>query len=97
MKSRFDYVIVDTPPALSVTDSVLLSSLADSALLVVRAGVTSKAALRRVCDVLAHVDARIMGVVLNAADFTEPDLYYYGSRYGSYYHDSSPGKTAQRE
>ena len=39
---------------------------------------------------LAHVDARIMGVILNAADFTEPDLYYYGNRYGSYYHDSAP-------
>ncbi|MGA9990025.1 MAG: hypothetical protein WBP69_19775, partial [Terriglobales bacterium] len=61
------------------------------------AGMTSRAALRRAHDVLAHVDARIMGVILNAADFTEPDLYYYGSRYGSYYHDSAPGKTAQRE
>jgi len=89
LKSRFDYVIVDTPPALSVTDSVLLSSLADSALLVVRAGVTSKAALRRVCDVLAHVDARIMGVVLNAADAVESDRYYYGDRYHSYYDDST--------
>jgi succinoglycan biosynthesis transport protein ExoP len=89
LKSRFDYVIVDTPPALSVTDSVLLSSLADSAVLVVRAGVTSKAALRRVCDVLGHVDARIMGVVLNAADAVESDRYYYGDRYHSYYDDST--------
>jgi polysaccharide biosynthesis transport protein len=89
LKSRFDYVIVDTPPALSVTDSVLLSSLTDSALLVVRAGVTSKAALRRVCDVLAHVDARIVGVVLNAADAVESDRYYYGDRYHSYYDDST--------
>lgn len=93
LKPRFDYVIVDTPPALSVTDSVLLSSLADSALLVVRAGVTSKAALRRVCDVLAHVDARIMGVVLNAADAVESDRYYYGDRYHSYYDDSTTVKT----
>ncbi len=89
LKSRFDYVIIDTPPALSVTDSVLLSSLADSALLVVASGVTSKAALRRVCDVLAHVDARIMGVVLNAADAVESDRYYYGDRYHSYYDDST--------
>jgi Mrp family chromosome partitioning ATPase len=42
------------------------------------------------------VDARIMGVVLNAADFTEPDMYYYGSRYGSYYKDSETVETAQR-
>jgi Mrp family chromosome partitioning ATPase len=70
--------------------------LADSTLLVIRAGMTSRVALRRVHDVLAHVDARIMGVVLNAADFTEPDLYYYGRQYGSYYQDSTPAKTAQR-
>ncbi|MFZ0314381.1 MAG: polysaccharide biosynthesis tyrosine autokinase [Candidatus Korobacteraceae bacterium] len=89
LKSRFDYVIIDTPPALSVTDSVLLSSLADAGLLVVRSGVTSKAALRRVCDVLAHVDARMMGVVLNAADAVESDRYYYGDRYHSYYDDST--------
>ena len=97
LEPEFDHIIIDTPPVLSVTDAALLSALADSTLLVIRAGMTSRAALRRAHDVLTHVDARIMGVILNAADFTEPDLYYYGSRYGSYYHDSSPGKTAQRE
>ena len=78
----FDYMIIDTPPVLSVTDAVLLSQLSDSTLLVIRAGVTGKAALRRVYDVLTHVDARMMGVILNAADFTEPDRYYYGDRHG---------------
>ena len=94
---QFDYIIIDTPPALSVTDAVLLSKLADSTLLVIRAGVTSKAALRRVYDVLAQVDAHIMGVILNAADFHEPDAYYYGSRYRGYYDDSTPVRTAHLE
>jgi len=97
LEPEFDHIIIDTPPVLSVTDAALLSALADSTLLVIRAGMTSRAALRRAHDVLAHVDARIMGVILNAADFTEPDLYYYGNRYGSYYHDSAPDKTTQRE
>jgi capsular exopolysaccharide synthesis family protein len=94
---QFDYIIIDTPPALSVTDAVLLSKLADSTLLVIRAGVTSKAALRRVYDVLAQVDAHIMGVILNAADLHEPDAYYYGSRYRGYYDDSTPVRTAHLE
>ena len=94
---EFDYIIIDTPPVLTVTDAVLLSKLADSTLLVIRAGVTSKAALRRVYDVLAHVDAHVMGVILNAADTTEPDRYYYGGRYRDYYDDSTPGKTAHLE
>ena len=96
MESHFDHIIIDTPPVLSVTDAALLSALADSTLLVIRAGMTSRAALRRVHDVLSHVDARIMGVVLNAADFTQPDMYYYGSRYGSYYSDSEPVEAARR-
>jgi capsular exopolysaccharide synthesis family protein len=97
LEPEFDHIIIDTPPVLSVTDAALLSALADSTLLVIRAGVTSRGALRRAHDVLAHVDARIMGVVLNAADFNEPDRYYYGSRYGSYYEDSAPAKSAKRE
>jgi capsular exopolysaccharide synthesis family protein len=97
LEPEFDHIIIDTPPVLSVTDAALLSALADSTLLVIRAGMTSRVALRRVHDMLVHVDARIMGVILNAADFTEPDRYYYGSRYGSYYQDSAPAKTAQRE
>jgi succinoglycan biosynthesis transport protein ExoP len=97
LEPEFDHIIIDTPPVLSVTDAALLSALADSTLLVIRAGMTSRVALRRVHDVLAHVDARIMGVILNATDFTEPDRYYYGSRYGSYYQDPAPAKTAQRE
>jgi capsular exopolysaccharide synthesis family protein len=97
LSSEFDYVIIDTPPVLSVTDAVLLSKLADSTLLVIRAGMTSKAALRRAYDVLAQVDAHIMGVILNAADVTEPDRYYYGTRYRGYYDDSTPVRTANLE
>ena len=51
---------------------------------------TGKAALRRVHEILSHVNARITGVVLNAADATEPDRYYYGDRYRSYYDESAP-------
>ena len=92
LREEFDHIIIDTPPVLSVTDAVLLSAFADSTLLVIRAGSTSKAALRRARDVLAQVDARVLGVILNAADFTEPDRYYYGSRYGGY-HEYTSGKT----
>jgi Mrp family chromosome partitioning ATPase len=96
MRNEFDHIIIDTPPVLSVTDAVLLSAFADSTLLVIRAGSTSKAALRRARDVLAQVDARVLGVVLNAADFTAPDRYYYGSRYGGY-HEYTSGKTGSMD
>jgi polysaccharide biosynthesis transport protein len=92
LEPEFDYIVIDTPPVLSVTDAALLSALADSTLLVIRAGMTSRLALRRVHDVLAHVDARIMGVILNATD----NGHGYGG-YGGYYRYPATGKTAQRE
>ena len=94
---KYDYMIVDTPPVLSVTDAVLLSKITDSTLLVIRAGVTGKSALRRVYEMLDHVGAEVMGVVLNAADTSEPDHYYYGRRYRGYYDDSSAVTTSKVE
>jgi polysaccharide biosynthesis transport protein len=77
-REHFDYVVIDSPPVLSVTDAVLLSALSDATILVARAGVTSKIALRRLYDVLARVDAKMLGLVLNATASGRPDRYYYG-------------------
>jgi polysaccharide biosynthesis transport protein len=92
-REKFDHIVIDTPPALSVTDAVLLSVEADSVLVVVRSGQTTKAALRRVRDLLAHVNARITGVVVNAFDLHSNSSYYhqYDSKYyGRYYEDDPP-------
>jgi polysaccharide biosynthesis transport protein len=92
----FDHIIIDTPPCLSVTDAVLLSPEADRVILVARAGQTTKAALRRACDLLLQVNAKVMGIVLNALNRHAADGYYqygYGGRYAShYYHEESPDK-----
>jgi polysaccharide biosynthesis transport protein len=93
MRGEFDHIVIDTPPALSVTDAVLLSVEADSVLLVIRSGQTTKAALRRVRDLLSHVNARITGVVVNAFDLRSGSSYYYqydSKYYGRYYEDDAP-------
>jgi capsular exopolysaccharide synthesis family protein len=92
-RNEFDHIIVDTPPCLSVTDAVLLSPEADRVILVARSGQTTKAGLRRACDLLLQVNARVMGIVLNAFDHRSGDGYYYtyGGRYANhYYHEESP-------
>ena len=93
-REEFAHIVIDTPPALSVTDAVLLSVEADSVLVVVRSGQTTKAALRRVRDLLSHVNARITGVVVNAFDLHSGSSYYYqydSKHYGRYYEeDDSP-------
>jgi polysaccharide biosynthesis transport protein len=65
----------------------LLSVDMDSVVLVTRSGSTTKAALRRTRELLAQVNARVLGVVVNAVDVNSPDYYhyyYYGSKYGGY-------------
>jgi succinoglycan biosynthesis transport protein ExoP len=93
LRGAFDHIVIDTPPALSVTDAVLLSVEADSVLVVVRSGRTTKAALRRVRDLLSHVNARITGVIVNAFDLHSGSSYYYqydSKYYGRYYEEDSP-------
>jgi succinoglycan biosynthesis transport protein ExoP len=91
-RNEYDHVIIDTPPCLSVTDAVILSPEADRIIIVARSGKTTKTALRRACEVLFQVNAKIMGIVLNALDVHSADgYYYYGGRHsGEYYDDDSP-------
>ena len=87
-RNEFDHIIIDTPPCLSVTDSVVLSVEADRVILVARSGTTPKAALRRASELLLQVNARVMGVVLNAFNVHSGDGYYsyYGGKYSSRYY-----------
>ncbi len=91
-RNEFDHIIIDTPPCLSVTDAVLLSPEADRVILVARSGQTTRPALRRACDLLLQVNARVMGIVLNALNLHSAEgYYYYGGRYSDpYYGEESP-------
>jgi capsular exopolysaccharide synthesis family protein len=87
-RNEYDHIIFDTPPCLSVTDSVVLSVEADRVILVARSGQTPKGALRQASELLLQVNARVMGVVLNAFNVRSGDghYYYYGSKYSSRYY-----------
>src|SRR5438270_2434969 len=95
-RKHFDHVVIDSPPCLSVTDAVALSVVADSVVLVIRSGVTRKEALRRARELLARVNAKVAGVVVNAVDLRSPDLHHYyysgGGRGYKYYDDSTTQK-----
>jgi Mrp family chromosome partitioning ATPase len=84
LREQYDHIVIDTPPALSVTDAVIMSTRADAVVLVIRSGQTTKQALRRARDILARVNAKVAGVLLNAADLTSPDYYYYYEYRGKY-------------
>ena len=85
-QKQYDHVLIDTPPVLTVTDAVLLSTKAEGVIMVVRAGETAKAALARACELLRLVGAPVKGVVFNGVN-TQTEYYqrrYYGA-YGEYY------------
>jgi polysaccharide biosynthesis transport protein len=79
----FDHIIVDAPPVLLMSDAVRLSVEADSVVLVVRSGYTSREAFSRAQELLQQVNAPVTGVVFNAADLESPEFSYY-REYGYY-------------
>jgi succinoglycan biosynthesis transport protein ExoP len=83
LRTRYKFVVIDSPPIMAATDAVILSVLVDGVLLVVRSGETPKEAFTRTRDLLAGVKCRMLGVVLNAVDASSPD-YYYSYRYYPY-------------
>jgi polysaccharide biosynthesis transport protein len=99
LRTKFKFIVLDSPPIMAVTDAVILSVQADGVLLVVRSGETPKVAFTRTRDLLTTVKSRILGVVLNAVDSNAPD-YYYSYRYYPYSYGYGPqeaGETAQAE
>jgi len=77
LRREADAVILDSPPALVVTDTTLLAALADATILVAEAGHTRSAALRQAVDGLTRATDRLLGVVLNKAGRRGAPAYHH--------------------
>ncbi len=84
---RFDHVLIDSPPLMSVSDPLVLSTLVEGVILVVQAGRSSRGLVRRARMELSNVGSRIFGVVLNNVDYKREGYndYYYYNRYDTSY------------
>jgi succinoglycan biosynthesis transport protein ExoP len=83
LSSRFDRILLDSPPLLAVTDAVVLARLSDGVMLVAKAGQTRYEDVQRSTRYLRDVQAPILGLVLNTLDTSDKRYgYYYG--YGAY-------------
>jgi capsular exopolysaccharide synthesis family protein len=92
LRSQFEYVLVDSPPLLSVSDSRILSTLTDAVVLVTRAYSTPYDVVRRARGLLYAAGARILGVALNSVDPNKGGYGYgYGYGYGHYYYQYGYG------
>lgn len=80
-EDHYDFVIVDTPPILAVTDAKIVSQIVDGTIFVVRSGVTEKEEMKKAKEImLSGGQTRILGAVLNDVPKNEETYYYY---YGS--------------
>jgi protein-tyrosine kinase len=77
--TKFQWVIIDTPPVGLLTDAHLLAELVDTVLLVVHAGRTPVAAVKTTIQALGR--ERILGVVLNRSEAGPPESSYYYANY----------------
>lgn len=78
LRQRYTVIVLDAPPLNHVTDAAVLGGMADSTLLVARAGSTEKEALRHAASRLELLRAPVGGVVLNDLDTARAGYGYYG-------------------
>ena len=86
-KEEYDYVLIDTPPVLPVTDSLVLGSMVDGLILVIDSGEIKVEMARDVKNQLVHSGANILGVVLNKVRSE-----HHGYGYGYYYYYGNDGE-----
>jgi polysaccharide biosynthesis transport protein len=86
LRANYDFILIDTPPVLTVTDAAVLVSISDGVVLVLRYGQASRNVVARASEILLRSGAHLLGVVLNAVDLQSSDYAeYYGRAYNDYY------------
>ena len=84
----FDWIVIDTPPVLAVTDAVVLAPLVSGVTFVVGAEMTRRRLAERALETLIASHPKHVGVVLNKVDFAKNKYYYaryHGHQYKNYY------------
>jgi polysaccharide biosynthesis transport protein len=87
LRMRYDIVLIDSPPALLVTDAVAISAKTDAAIWVAQAGVVTRPQLARAAELIERNGMPVIGFVLNRMDTRSADYGY--EYYGHYYGEKS--------
>jgi non-specific protein-tyrosine kinase len=88
LESEVDMIVIDSPPCMPVTDTAILSRMADGVILVVESGRTRRDEALRAKEVIEKAGGRILGVVLNRLKPRAGGYYYYYHNY--YSHETKP-------
>ena len=88
-RQQFSQIIIDSPPVLGLSDAVILATMVDMVVLVVRARQSRRQDLRHALEILSDVGAHVGGAVIN--DFDVHRLGYYPSLYNKYFDGDGSG------
>jgi capsular exopolysaccharide synthesis family protein len=96
LRSNFNWVLIDSPPVISLTDSVILASLVDLIAFVVRHSENDKEMIRRCVTSLRNVNQNVIGAILNDVDLARSHYrdYYYA---GYYYYGADQEKQKRKK
>ena len=90
LQTRADIVLIDTPPVTALADTAILATRVDGVLLVLEAGRTRQAVARQALDILAQVNARVIGALLNQVPVWRMGYYPYDQANGQPKESTSP-------
>ncbi len=77
LKQEFDYVIIDAPPVLAVTDACVLASKVDGVVLVISSGMVRPEMARKAKELIKKASGHLLGLVMNKVEIEKENAYYY--------------------
>ena len=83
-RENYDFIIIDAPPVLAVTDAPVLATISDIVILIMEAGRVPLKAAQHVRETLATLQASVAGLIINDKTGKGESYGYYGSRYYRY-------------
>jgi len=93
LKKIYDFIILDTPPIVLVTDAQILAQYTDGCLLVISSGEAERDSVIKAKGLLEKVNAKILGVVINKMDSKKRGYYHYQYEYS----EKSEGRSRRKK
>jgi capsular exopolysaccharide synthesis family protein len=93
IREKYDFVLVDTPPASSMSDALVLAQKVDGVIFVARSGEVERDILKEVLERFAKLETKLLGIILNDVRPQESRYYY---KYSYYYYEEE-GKTGKKK
>ncbi|MBO6566157.1 MAG: hypothetical protein JJ956_15500, partial [Pseudomonadales bacterium] len=94
LSEKYETIVIDSPPCVSVSDAYIIATLADSMIFVTKSDQVAVPVIRNCLSRFANIDVEIAGVLVNQIDFNA--VHYY-AKYQDYYDYHGYGDSSSSE